>query len=351
MRILHIASWPAQFVKSDVKFMNKYTDHENIYFKVKLLYYYGNNIVLALVFFFLNLVFSAYQSLLIRRLNVDIIHCHFIPPVLAAFFAQKPTLVLTNESSNAYPKIWIYFFRFFLKKAIIIYISKYNRDYWSGILKKKGKIIYYAVDLKNFNPEINANKLKIRLKNELNCDYLIITSGLMKEDRGFDKIIEAISKIHQHSPLKIGLVLKVYGKSGDVFGEFLKDLMRKRSVSVKIILDYLSTGELAKLFKVSDIYVRSNIYEGFGIAPLEAMACGTPLILTKMGCHSEIFGVSGLLYEFNDVDTLAKAIERLLSDRNFREERIEKGIKRAKYFSWNTRINKFQKIYKKIIEK
>ena len=350
MRILHIASWSAQFVKNDIQYMNKFTDHENFYFKVRLLNYYGNNVFLALVIFFLNVVLSTYQSLLIRRLNVDIIHCHFIPPILAAFFAQKPTLVLTNESANAYPKIWIYFFRFFLKNAILINISAYNRDYWSELLKREGIIIYYAIDLENFNPKINGNELKIKLKNELNCNYIIMAMGSMNEDKGFDKIIEAISKIHQHSSLKIGLVLKVYGK-GDVFAEILQNLIRTRSVPVKIISKFLSTEELAKLLSGSDIFIRSNKHEGFGIAPLEAMACGTPLILTKMGCHLEIFGGPGLLYDFNDVDNLTVTIERLLTDEKFREERIEKGIKRSKYFSWNIRINQFLKIYKKIPEK
>ena len=98
----------------------------------------------------------------------------------------------------------------------------------------------------------------------------------------------------------------------------------------------------------SDVFIRANKNESFGIAPLEAMACGTPLILTKMGCHLEIFGGAGLFYEFYDVDELAVKIERLLMDGKFRDIQIEKGIKQSKYFTWKTKIDRYQKIYEKI---
>ncbi|MHA1265164.1 MAG: glycosyltransferase family 4 protein [Candidatus Helarchaeota archaeon] len=328
--------------------MNKYTSHENFFYKGGLFYYYGNNSIIAIITFLINLILSLYHSQRIKKLDIDVIHCHFIPSALIAFFTKKPTLVFVNESANSYPKIWLSFLRFFLKNSILVYISYYNQDYWSKILKKKGIIIYYAVDREIFNPKIKKDRLKNYLRKSLNCDYIIISMGGMNEDRGFEKIIKAVSRINKMNSYKVGLILKIYGKGSNHYRSKISQLLQTMVVPAKIISKRLSTEELAQLLGASDIFIRSNKNEGFGIAPLEAMSCGTPLILTKTQCHLEIFGGPSLFYKFNDIDDLKLKIEKLLIDQKFREEQVGKGISKAKKYSWDKRINKFLKIYAKL---
>jgi len=349
MRILHIASWPAEFVLNDVFYFNKLSGNKNFYYKVRFLHYYGNNFFYAIALFFINILLSIYQSRIILRMDFDIIHCHFIPPVLTAFFTKKPTFLITNESANSYPRIWIRFFKFFSKNAIIVNVSKFNRDYWAKILGRQGVVIYHAIDLEHFNPYIIGDKIRDKIKDVLKCDYIITSLGPLNEDRGFDKIVEAVSKINSNNSYKLGLILKIYGKNIN-YEKKIWDLANKKSIPIKIISQYLKTKDLAKLIKASDIFIRSSKKESFGIAPLEAMALGTPLILTNSKCHLEIFNGPGLFYEFNDIDDLAFKIKHLLEDNEFRKNQIELGIKKSTYYDWNTKVNKYLKIYQRIMK-
>jgi glycosyltransferase involved in cell wall biosynthesis len=283
-------------------------------------------------------------------MDFDIVHCHFIPPILIAFFTKKPTFVITHESANAYPKIWIRFFKFLMRNTIIINVSKFNRDYWAKILGRKGKVIYHAIDSEKFNPNIRGNEIRDKIKEELKCDYIIICIGALNQDRGADKIVEAISKINTNNTYKLGLVLKTYGKNMADEKKF-ENLVTKKSIPIKIFSEFLKTKDLAELIKASDIFIRSTKKESFGIAPLEAMALGIPLILTKIQCHLEIFDGPGLFYEFNDVDDLAFKIQYLLKDEEFRKSQIYIGLKKAYYYSWASKVDKYLKIYEIIIGK
>lgn len=349
MRVLHIASWPAQFVLNDIKYMNRRTTNHNFFYKVGLLYYYGNNTIYALLVFFINVILSIYHSWRINRLNIDIIHCHFIPPILTAFFTKKPTLVFINESANSYPSLWIRFFKFFLRYSTLIYISNYNKEYWSKYLGKGGIVVYYAVDTEIFNVNLNGTKVRENLKQELKSDYLLISMGVLDRNRGFEDIIAALSRINQKSSFEVGLILKVYGRD-DSYEKLLRNLISQKKVSVKILSHFLYPEELARLFKSSDIFIRSNKEEGFGIAPLEAMACGIPLILSEMGCHLEIFGQAGEFYKFNDIDNLILKIEKLLMDTKFREIQVQKGLETSKNYNWDSKIKKILKLYSKILK-
>jgi glycosyltransferase involved in cell wall biosynthesis len=81
--------------------------------------------------------------------------------------------------------------------------------------------------------------------------------------------------------------------------------------------------------------VAPSIYEGFGLTPLEAMACGTPVIVSNVSSFPEIVGDAGLLIDPGCADELVVAMQRILSDSELRVSLIEKGLKRAALFSWD----------------
>jgi len=91
--------------------------------------------------------------------------------------------------------------------------------------------------------------------------------------------------------------------------------------------------------------VAPSIYEGFGLPPLEAMACGTPVVVSNVSSFPEIVADAGLLVDPYAVDELTVAIWRLLSDSELRESLIEKGLKRAASFSWDRAAEQTLKLY------
>ena len=99
-------------------------------------------------------------------------------------------------------------------------------------------------------------------------------------------------------------------------------------------LNYVSDEELPALYANAELFVLPSFDEGFGLPALEAMACGTPVIVSNGGALPEVVGDAGLIFSLEKPDTLAQSIEKCLSDESLRISLSEKGLARAKNFSW-----------------
>jgi glycosyltransferase involved in cell wall biosynthesis len=101
------------------------------------------------------------------------------------------------------------------------------------------------------------------------------------------------------------------------------------------MLGYVKEEDKPALFSGASMYIQPSIYEGFGLPPLEAMACGTPTICADSTCLPEVVGEGNALF-FNptDAEALANACRRLLADENLRATLIQRGLSRAKEYDW-----------------
>ncbi len=123
--------------------------------------------------------------------------------------------------------------------------------------------------------------------------------------------------------------LVVVGESGRVFRSvrFFDDERIR-------FLNYVSEKELPALYANAELFVLPSFDEGFGLPALEAMACGTPVIVSDGGALPETVGDAGIIFRLEEADSLAQAIEKCLSDEHLRVSLAEKGLERAKKFSW-----------------
>ncbi len=94
-------------------------------------------------------------------------------------------------------------------------------------------------------------------------------------------------------------------------------------------------GELPALLNGAALFVFPSLYEGFGLPPLEAMACGTPVVVSQGSSLPEVVGDAGVTVDPYHVEGLADAMHRMLTDSRQRTELRERGFKRAQHFSWN----------------
>jgi glycosyltransferase involved in cell wall biosynthesis len=97
---------------------------------------------------------------------------------------------------------------------------------------------------------------------------------------------------------------------------------------------HLPEDDLAAVYNMADLFVFPSLYEGFGLPPLEAMACGLPVVASRAPALAEVLGGAALLVDALDASALAEASARALQDKRLRSRLRRQGLERAGQFSW-----------------
>ncbi len=103
-----------------------------------------------------------------------------------------------------------------------------------------------------------------------------------------------------------------------------------------VYLDYVPAEDLPFFYSYADVFVYPTLREGFGISPLEAMACGAPVISSNGGSLPEVIGNAGILFDPQDSGALSTSILKVVQDERLRRELVDKGFNHVKKFSWRT---------------
>ena len=175
--------------------------------------------------------------------------------------------------------------------------------------------------------------------------YFLFVSTL-EPRKGIDTLLKAFSLIVPHVPEHLVIV----GKRGWYF-ETLFAQVNKSGLQEHIhFADYVSDQDLPAMYNLATAFVFPSRYEGFGLTPLEAMACGTPVISSNAASLPEIIGDAGISLEPNDVTGFAKAMRDFAANEAQRAEYSARGIQRAKLFSWKRAAGEMEKIYQKAFD-
>jgi glycosyltransferase involved in cell wall biosynthesis len=138
-------------------------------------------------------------------------------------------------------------------------------------------------------------------------------------------------------------------KVGAAFTPAQKELIRKLGISTAIKhLGYISDAELPRVYSAADFLVAPSFHEGFGLPVLEAMACGTPVIASNRGSHSEVVGDAGLLIDPNEPSELAEAVRTLEREPGLRRALVARGLRRAETFTWGRTAAATLAVYRQV---
>jgi len=104
------------------------------------------------------------------------------------------------------------------------------------------------------------------------------------------------------------------------------------------------------LYNAATVFVLPSLIEGFGLPPLEAMACGTPVIVSDTASLPEVVGDAGLYFDPRDPDALTAQLSRILTDRVLVERLKKKSLARAKHFSWRKSARQLIEVFSEFKE-
>jgi glycosyltransferase involved in cell wall biosynthesis len=144
--------------------------------------------------------------------------------------------------------------------------------------------------------------------------------------------------------------LVLVGRRLWLYDEIFHELTRQDLAEAVIFTDYVSEELLPALYRSARIFVYPSLFEGFGLPPLEAMACGTPVVASSTSSLPEVIGDAGLLVDPYDENLLANGMMRLLRDEDLRRQLITKGIRRAASFTWRAAAERTLALYHETLE-
>ncbi|MCD6419940.1 MAG: glycosyltransferase family 4 protein, partial [Synergistetes bacterium] len=116
-----------------------------------------------------------------------------------------------------------------------------------------------------------------------------------------------------------------------------------------ILTGYVSDEELVKWYNRAQVFVLPSKFEGFGLPPLEAMACGTPVIVSNVASLPEVCGDAAYYVDPYDVEDIALGIRTVLSDENLQKELVRKGFERVKLFSWEKTAKQILEVFEEVL--
>ncbi len=128
--------------------------------------------------------------------------------------------------------------------------------------------------------------------------------------------------------------------------EKIKELLKKERENI-FYMGYLDDLHLAFLYNLAFCFIYPSLYEGFGIPPLEAMACKTPVIVSNISSMPEVCKDAVLYIDPKNEDNLRKELLKVIEDEKIREALIEKGYNRSKEFTWENSFRKHLEVFRK----
>jgi glycosyltransferase involved in cell wall biosynthesis len=173
-------------------------------------------------------------------------------------------------------------------------------------------------------------------------DFLLFV-GTIEPRKNLKALVRAFREVLRETTARLQLVIA--GKTGWLTDALFAEV-RDAGLSERVVFTgYLPDDDLCALYSSCRAFVYPSLYEGFGLPPLEAMACGAPVIASRIESISEVVGSAALLVAPTDTPALAQSIIGLLRDAELQRVMAEKGMRRAAAFSWQRTAQLMREVY------
>ena len=284
---------------------------------------------------------------------------HFFNYIIPPFVHGKKVVTVHDMVYKAFPETVRGRTRFMLemglkrsmKRAdIIITDSEFSK---SEIVKyfpqheKKIRVVPCGVDLERFHPCTKPERIpEVKRSLEIEGDYFLYL-GTIEPRKNLERLIAAYGHLAEKLGKKCPKLVMAGGKGWLNDGIYRR--VEKLGLTDKVIFTkYVPSEDLNPLMCGALAFVFPSIYEGFGMPPLEAMACGVPVLASGEASLPEVTGDCAMICDAYSVKSIAKGLYRLCTDEKLRNELSRKGIERAKGFTWERSAEMLKAVYNEL---
>jgi O-antigen biosynthesis alpha-1,2-mannosyltransferase len=256
----------------------------------------------------------------------------FSPGYNTPLFGRAPFVFTIHDLSHIYcpensnPSIRLYYAtvmrRACHRAAMILTVSEFTRQQivdWAGVPAENIVNVGCGVD-SAYRPGEQSYGLPF--------PYLLCVSN-RKRHKNEVRVVEAFGESDLDP--RIHLVF-----TGRETASLRNQIEAKKRGSRIHFVGTVPEAELPSLYRGAEAMIFPSLYEGFGLPVLEAMACGTPVVTANVTAMPEVAGGAAMLVDPKSVDQIARAMERIVSDTVLRQQLRDRGLERAREFSWAT---------------
>jgi len=277
------------------------------------------------------------QPWAVRRAGVDLLHgMAFVGPLAG----RCPFMVTVHDLSFLlYPHSFRALNRYYLQLFTRLSVRQARRVIAVSESTKRDLSRYYRLSPANidvvhngvddrFQPLPAGQVADFRARHGLPQRFILFV-GTLEPRKNVAHLIQAYARLPTGRP-----PLLLIGGKGWLHQEVLAAVDRLHLSDQVRFVGYVPAGELPWWYNAAELFVYPSLYEGFGLPPLEAMACGTPVIASNASSLPEVVGRAGILVNPTDGEGLTRAMEQVLASQELREEMRAAGLAQARRFSW-----------------
>jgi glycosyltransferase involved in cell wall biosynthesis len=289
----------------------------------------------------------------LRRRPVDVLHVQYTAPT----FCPVPVVATIHDlafehlpetfTRRGRAQLRLTVRRTAKRAARIATVSEFSRQdiiQTYGIAPEKVAVTYNGISpIYRTESESADEAAELRSRYRIRSQYLLAV-GSVQPRKNLMRLIRAYDTLRHRNPdLQMQLVL--VGRHLWLFREVVREAARHARAEDIVMTGYVPERDLPALYRNALAFVYPSLFEGFGLPPLEAMACGTPVITSDVSSLPEIVGRAALLVNPYDEEEIAGAIARLMTDTELRRQLATEGAARAKQFTWQSTADKTLALY------
>lgn len=232
-------------------------------------------------------------------------------------------------------------------KAVITPTEAVKRELCSHLKVKPNKVTaIHEAPRQNFRPMSPDESLGTRARLGVEDDFLLFV-GTLEPRKNLLTLLKAFSEVLRDTRFRPQLV--VAGGEGWLMEETFA-FVRQAGIADRVkLIGYVNDDELRALYSSCRAFIYPSLYEGFGLPPLEAMACGAPVIASRIPALVETIGDAALLVDPLDVQSLSAAITDVCENEKRRKKMVAAGPANAARFSWEKAAQSTYEIYRQVV--
>jgi glycosyltransferase involved in cell wall biosynthesis len=170
----------------------------------------------------------------------------------------------------------------------------------------------------------------------------VLGVGTLQPRKNYRRLVEAFARLRGQDDVR----LIISGARGWMYEEIFRRVDELGLTGRVLFPGYVAEGDLPALYSLAEVFAFPSLYEGFGLPPLEAMACGTPVVVSRTSSLPEVVGDAAWQIDPLSVEELAEALGTLLGSSTRRATLVERGLVQARRFAWSEAARKLLELYR-----